>query len=518
MTRLNGFVDAGTLPGGVRLRPDVCIVGSGAGGAVTAAVLARAGLEVLVLEEGGHHTRRDFRMREDTAFPTLYQDDGARATEDLAISILQGRSVGGSTTINWTTSFRTPPEVVEHWARVHGARGIPYAELERSWATVEERLGIEAIPLELANPNNRKLHDGCKALGYQVDMLRRNVRGCVQSGFCGMGCPIDAKQSMLVSYLPDAVKDGAAVLSRCRADRIEFEGKRPVRVHATRLSADGVTPLASDLVVEPRRLILSGGGINTPAMLLRSGVSMDGRVGRRTFLHPTVGLTARHPEKIEGYYGAPQSVASHHFAHRKDGIGFVLETAPIHPMMASLATPGFGREYAEMLSHLPYATGHIALLVDGFHPDEPGGTVKLRASGAPVLSYPLPKRLLDGARDALKVLAKINLAAGAIEVISPHDPPVVIRSPAEVDALDRAPYEPNRLGLFSAHVMGGCMMSDDPNHGIVRSEDFAVHGYEDLHIIDGSVFPTSLGVNPQLSIYGLAHAVAGRLATKWAGT
>lgn len=512
---LSGFVDGASLSQDQRLTPDVCIVGSGAGGAVAAQVLANAGLEVLVVEEGGHYTRRDFDMREDTAYPHLYQEDAGRSTEDLGIAILQGRAVGGSTTVNWTTCFRTPADVVEHWRKIHGVQGFTHAELEPHWASVEERLGIAQIPLTEINRNNRLLWDGCKALGWDVSLLKRNVRGCLKSGYCGLGCPVDAKQSMLVTYLPDAVKQGATVLSRCRADRLVFERGGAKRLEATLLSADDRTPTGRKVVIEAKRFVLSAGAINGPSLLLRSGFDADGKVGTRTYLHPTIAQLGIYDEPVEAYYGAPQSVASHHFAHRGDEVGFVLETSPAHPMLAALAAPGIGADHAQALKSLPYTAAHIALLIDGFHPEEPGGRVKLRASGAPVLDYTLPSRVFRAMADASQAMARLQLASGARESYSPHDPPCVVRSEADLPQLARMPFDTNRLTVFSAHAMGGLRLGDDPSRGLVSSDMMKVHGLDNVHVVDGSLFPTSLGVNPQLSIYGLARLASTRLAAAW---
>jgi choline dehydrogenase-like flavoprotein len=516
MSATGVFLEADAVHLPTPFRAQVCIVGSGAGGAVTAAVLAAAGIDVIVLEEGGHHTRTDFRMREDTAYPMLYQEDAGRSTADQSISILQGRSVGGSTTINWTTCFRTPEDVVDHWARVHDVRGFKYADLVPHWEIVEKRLSIAEIPLAEVNRNNRTLYDGCKKLGYDAAVIRRNVKNCFKSGYCGMGCPIDAKQSMLVTYLPDAVASGAKVLSHCRADRIERLDGRGYRIACTVVGKDDHTPTGETLVVQCDRLILSGGAINTPALLLRSGITVDGLVGRRTYLHPTIAQLGIYPEPIQGFYGAPQSIASHHFARRGDDVGFFLEAAPIHPMLAALATPGIGELHRSSIAQLANGAAHIALHIDGFHPDEPGGQVKVRKSGAPLLDYRIPERIFAAMRESSKVLARIQLASGAKYTQTSHDPPPTIRSEADIAVIDTLPFEANRLTVFSAHVMGGSAMSDDSRQGVVNSADCQVHGMPGLHVIDGSLFPTSLGVNPQLSIYGLAHLMATRLASQWA--
>ena len=207
------------------LKPDVCIVGSGPGGAMVAQRLAQAGAKVVVLEEGGYHLKDEFDMQEAHAYPLLYQDRGNRATADLSIAVLQGRAVGGGTVVNWTTSYRTPDDVLGYW-REHEGLPLTPEVLRPHFEEVEGRLGIQKVQLEDTNPNNRSIYDGCRRLGWQVDTTKRNVRGCLRTGYCGMGCPVDAKQSAALTYLPDAVAAGAEVYANCRVQKIEWSGKR----------------------------------------------------------------------------------------------------------------------------------------------------------------------------------------------------------------------------------------------------------------------------------------------------
>ncbi len=493
------------------LSPDVCIVGSGAGGAVTAFELANRGLDVVVLEDGGYYTRRDFRMREDEAFPRLYQEQGMRATADLSMTILQGRAVGGTTVVNWTTSFRTPKHVLEHWAKAHGVEGLSYEALAPHWDAVEARLNVHDWPLEQINANNRVLWDGCGKLGWHRELLRRNVKMCMASGYCGMGCPIDAKQSMLVTYLPDAVRKGATVYANTRADRLEVSGGRVTAIHATARHPES-QQVTGSLVVKPKLAVLSGGAINSPALLLRSGLNENGRVGLRTFVHPVVAMAAIFEQPIEPFYGAPQSVASHQFAERGEGrLGFFIETPPIHPMLAALSFSGFGANHQEMLSNLPHVNALIALSIDGFLKDDLGGTVSLRSDGRVRVDYPMSAALLESFRESSKAMARIQLAAGAKAITSFHNRPVTIAREADVAKLDDAEWAPNRLSVFTAHQMGGCAMGSDPKTSVVDSR-LRHHTLKNLFVVDGSVLPTSLGVNPQQTIYGLARWASGHIA------
>ena len=508
-----GVLEGQTVTGDLEIGCDVCIIGSGPGGAVTAELLAKAGFVVVVLEEGGWFTKERFRQREDEAYPLLYQDGGQRTTKDTAITILQGRAVGGGTVVNWTTCFRTPDDVVDVWRTRHGATSVSIADLTPHWEAMEKRLNIAEIPLDVANRNNRTLYDGAKALGIVAAPVKRNVLGCAMTGSCGHGCPLDAKQSMLVTLLPDAVKAGAAVVSRCRVERIRYEGGRAVAVEGVMLDAFGREPTGARITVKPRMVVVSGGAINTPALLLRSDTpDRSGLLGHRTFLHPVVGSVALFTEPVRAFQGAPQSIASHAFARRADEVGYFLEAGPIHPMLASTAYPGFGRDHLAFMKLLPYVAAHLVITIDGFHDDVVGGRVSVAPSGRPVLEYPIVERQWRALKDGQKKLAEIGFAAGAHTIATGHDPPLKMTSKDDIKRVDDMPYEPCKVAVFSAHQMGGCAMSDDPKRGVVRSSDLRHHDVDNLFVVDGSVFPTSLGVNPQLSIYGLARLAATRIA------
>jgi len=491
---------------------DFCVVGSGAGGSIAAAVLAETGANVMIVEEGQHHTRRDFNMQEAWAYQNLYQDHGNRTTEDLSIMILQGRSVGGGTTVNWTSSFRTPERTLALWAARHDVKGVDAAALAPHFEAVEKRLSIQDGNPDDVNANNRKLLEGARKLGWEPALIRRNVKGCARLGACGLGCPLDAKQSALITYVPDALAAGAQLFTNARAKLVETDRGRAKGVVCEVLDPGPDRPLGRRFVVYARRgVVLAGGAINTPALLLRSKIVKAGdAVGRRTFLHPTVPVLAHYDEPIEGFYGSPQSVACHHFADRGERVGYFLETAPTHPMLAAVAFPGFGATHRDGMTKLAHAQATIALLIDGHHDDE-GGRVLADTDGRIRVRYPLGPALREAAVDAIKNVARLQLAAGARAVMTLHEDPITIRSEADLAQVDAAAFGPNRHTLFSAHQMGGAAMGEDPARAVVNSRG-RHHQIENLWVTDGSLFPTSLGVNPQLSIYAHARLFATEIA------
>ena len=513
-------IDASLLEQDSTLEADVVIVGSGAGGGISAEILARSGLSVIVVEEGPLKSSRDFRMREAEAYPSLYQESAARKTLDKAINILQGRAVGGSTTVNWTTSLRTPESTLAWWRR-HYALGQATPEQMAPWFDMAERRTGVVDWMVGPNQNNDVLRRGAARLGIATVAMRRNVQGCWNLGYCGMGCPTNAKQSMLVTTIPAALEHGATLVTRARAERLRLRGQQVEELDCTALDAGGVLPSGRRLRLRARHFVVAGGAINTPALLLRSKApDPSGQLGKRTFLHPTVISAAFHGQPIEGWAGAPQSVYSDHFLEQGpiDGpIGYKLETPPLHPLLLATTMSGFGEQHAAAMRDFAHLSGMLALLRDGFHEDSPGGVVRLRADGTGELDYELNDYLWDGARRALLSMAEIQFAAGARAVQPAHEKAQRYRSWAEARReIAALPQRAHVTRLASAHVMGGCAMSGDERLGVVEPNG-RYRGLANLSVHDGSLFPTSLGANPQLTIYAITARLASSLATYLTG-
>ncbi|HEX4934891.1 MAG TPA: GMC family oxidoreductase [Gemmatimonadaceae bacterium] len=511
--------DGATLAEGTTFEADVAIVGTGAGGGVTAEILSAAGLKVLLLEEGGLRSTRDFRMLESEAYPTLYQESASRKTKDKGINIMQGRTVGGSTVVNWTSSFRTPPSTLAHWREHYGLADLTPEALAPWWQQMERRLRIAPWGMP-PNRNNQLLADALTKLGIAPHVIPRNVNGCYNLGYCGMGCPTNAKQSMLVTTLPAALEQGAELLYHARAERLAFTGSRVQEVVVTLMGSDGFERRRDAVRVRARHVVLAGGAINTPALLLRSRAPDPHRlIGKRTFLHPVTISLAIMADPVDGFAGAPQSIYSDHFNEPSDaGMGFKLEAPPIHPVLMASTAIGLGAEHAAVMKRLRHVHVVLALLRDGLHSESTGGTVELRDDGTPVLDYPLSSYVMEGARRALTVMAELQFAAGAPVVIPFHERGTPARSAAAAKAQIAAlAMRPPQAKIVSAHVMGGCPMAADERRGVTDSFGRVRH-VDNLSVIDGSLFPTSVGANPQLSIYGLAARAATALARSLGGT
>jgi choline dehydrogenase-like flavoprotein len=512
-------IDASTLTRDADYACDVAIVGTGAGGGTAAEILAAAGLSVLMIEEGPLRSSSDFHMREREAYPDLYQESAARKTRDKSINILQGRCVGGGTTVNWTSAFRTPAATLARWRSHHDVHDCDEASLAPWFARMEARLGI--APWTVApNANNAALARGADKLGVSHAPISRNVRGCWNLGYCGMGCPTNAKQSMLVTTIPAALDRGATLVSRLRALRFVTTGDRVDAVECAPMQANGVDLAPWNVHVRARAFVAAAGAINTAALLMRSGLpDPHALLGRRTFLHPTVVSAALMPERVDAFAGAPQSIYSDEWlAHAApDGaIGYKLEAPPVHPILAAITLPDFGDAHAARMAELAHWHVLIALLRDGFGAESQGGVVRLRDDGSPELDYPLTPYLWDGVRRAMTSMAELQFAAGARTVIPVHARGVAYRDLADARAaIARFDFAPRTTPVVSAHVMGGAPFGRDATTSVV-DEDGRHHHLSNLHVMDASLFPTSIGANPQLTIYAIVARLADRLARKLA--
>jgi len=487
---------------------DVCIIGSGCGGGASAKILAEAGKKVILLEEGGYYTSADFDGTEATAYQKLYQRRAGQATEDLAVTVLQGRCVGGSTTVNWMTSLRTPGFTLDDWRRRFGIAGLGERDLEPYFDRIERYLNVHPEPDENHNANNRIILDGARALGYRTRVNGRNARGCVKSGACGLGCPFDAKLSVALTYIPDAVNRGATVYADCRAEKIEIHGSLK-RVTGNILEAD-TRNAGGEFSIEAPVVIVSASAINSAVLLLKSRLAnASGEVGKNLTFHLTTAAAGRYERVIDPAGGIPQSALCDQFLNSEgDSGGFWIEAVPVYPALAALAFPGFGDAHRERMKEFPHTGASIVLVKES----DSAGRVTVNDRGRASIDYHRGPKDLEYMKLGVAAAARIHFAAGAKEVMTLHTSPTVIRHPGEIDRKIRgASWERNDVALFSAHPLGTCRMGTDARRSVVDPHCQA-HDVPGLFVIDGSVTPTSLGVNPQITLLAIAEKSAEWIA------
>ena len=499
---------SGTVRSASELRADVTyhcdlvVVGTGAGGGMLIADAARAGLSVIAVEEGAYRTAKDFNQREREMLSALFQDQGGRATVDGGVAVLQGRGVGGSTIHNTNLCKRAPDPILEHWASEYGLDGWRPAEMAADFAAVEERLHVSPIEPERVNRNNDVLLRGMKALGWRGGLLHHNRRGCVGSGFCELGCAFDAKDNVTRALLPDALAAGANIWSDCRAERVLTDGKRAIGIEARALRDGRPGPR---MILFGGAVALAGSAIGSAALGLRSGLPDPHRlVGRSLHLHPGAAVAGLFDEPIEGWMGIPQSVEC------TEHIDFIpssprrvwIVPAFAHPIGFAAMAPGFGAAHMRRMRSYPFTAVLVAMLHD-----HSAGQVEVERDGRPKITYALDGddgRALAG---GMAACARLLLAAGAREVTVPIARGGGVRSEADLAAV--AAHVPRALdpALTSAHPMSTLPMAADPRRGVTDG-DGRWHGLAGLWVADGSLFPTSIGGPPQISIYTVGRRVA----------
>src|SRR5881296_505262 len=495
------------------LEADVCVVGTGAGGSVIAAKLAESGHRVIVLEAGPYRTADAFTQREAEAYDTMFQGHGVLTTRDLAFSVLAGQTAGGSSTINWMTCLKPPRWARDEWERECGLAGVASPAFDSFIDEVWSRLHVN-VDESLVNPSNDVLRRGSEALGYRLgidyDVIPRNALGCrSRCDFCFFGCVYDAKQSSLVTYLPDANRAGARFLFDTKADHLIIQSGEVRGVEATFRNGAHSIPVR----VRARTVVAAGSAIQTPALLLRSGIRSSG-VGLGLRLDPTTALFGEFAAPIRMWSGPMQTIVVHRFQGSEEGHhGPWLESAPGHPGLSALAIPwSGGRAHKDAMRRLDRAASTIVLVRDVAE-----GRVTIDARGEPLLQYHLSSRDRRNLTHGLQEAARILRAAGALRMGSLHlrecsvgdgrEPIRGAEFDAFIDRMGRLGIRENGVALFSAHPMGSARAGTDPRTSAAKPTGES-HDVRNLWIGDGSLLPTAPGVNPMISIMALAARTA----------
>jgi choline dehydrogenase-like flavoprotein len=505
-------VDALERGGDLHERADVCVIGSGGGGAVAASELAAAGLSVVVLEQGHHWTSADFTQREEEMLPRLFEEAGMRQTADGGVIVLQGRNVGGSTVHNLCYAFRTPPAILAMWREAHALPELTDESMAGPFERVEKNLKVKPILEHEVNTLNRLIRQGSEALGYSGFVTHHNRENCVQSGYCILGCSYDAKQSMLVTYVPSAEAAGARIYASARAERIELAGGRAARVlgHAV----DGAGRSGGRIEVEAKVIVLAAGAIASPDLLLRSGIAnSSGQVGRNLHLHPSILTAGIFEEEIHPYRGIPQSYYVDEFIdlERDPHRGVILMPITGFPILTSASLPGFGRSHYEHMRTFSRTAGLLALLHDASSGSvEPG-----KSLSKPVIRYSLDdddaRQLAEGLVHCVEVLH----AAGAREVLVPYnEAPLSLAPGDDLSQILRRGVTLGEIPVASTHPQSTCRMGGDPATSVVNAFGES-HDVPGLFVADMSVFPTSLGAPPQVTTAALADRSARHILDRW---
>ena len=498
------------------LEAEVCVVGSGPGGSVIAGELAGAGRKVCVLEMGGYFNEADFDQLELPAYQRLYLNGGPFPSAEGQITIQAGRTLGGGSVVNWTNSLRTHPWVREEWARDFGLEGLDGADFDRHLDAVLECIAANDECSDLNGPHER-LREACQRLGYDFRLIVRNADRSTydpaSAGYMGFGDQSGAKLSTLKTYLADAAGRDADLIPNCRAQRIIVENGRAAGVDAVWIDPDAPAADGAPLPVTVRApiVVVAGGSIESPALLLRSGIGGPA-AGNFLRLHPTSAVTGIYADDQRWWWGPPQAAMSHEFANLEEGYGFLVESAQATTGLFAAATPWrSGRDHKERMLDWSRCAPFINLTRDRGH-----GRVTIDGKGDPVVAYELSDELdIRNFRRGLAELIRLHAAAGAERIVSiGRTAPTWERGAdleAYIEAVTTHSLAPREFGVFTAHQMGSCRMGGDPETSVANPLG-ELHGTQGVWIGDASAFPTASGVNPMVTIMALAHRTAAAIA------
>jgi choline dehydrogenase-like flavoprotein len=488
---------------------DVCVVGSGAGGAVIAARCAEAGKQVLVLEAGGYRNESDFKQLELPGYLELYYGGGLAASESGSIAILAGATLGGGTIVNYMNCVRPPESILSEWAD-HGLDGLnDPGFVSDNVDVVLERIGANT-EATTQNGTHQRLIKACDELGYEHRPIWRNASlddDPANCGYCPAGCQHGCKRSAMKTWLQDCSDAGGRAVVGAHADRILTDGERATGVEATVTHEDGTTTAVQ---VDAHTVVVACGSVESPALLLRSGIGGPA-VGKHLRLHPAFVVMGVYDEPVEGWNGQVQSALSDHFFDLEDGCGFLLEATGAFPGLLGATFPWeSGEDSKRTMQSFRWQAPFITVARD-----HGSGEVVLDEHDRAMVRWALDDEV-DArlARRANVELARLHEAAGAIEIFTGHARRVGWRHGEDFDEflgrVEGASYAPNDIACFTAHQMGSCRMGSDAKTSVANG-DGQLHDVEGVWIGDASAFPTAPGVNPMVTIMSLAHRTAGKL-------
>lgn len=507
------IIDGKSLPERVDMQFDIAIIGSGTGGMVSAWTLARAGFKVIVLEEGGWLDDGQFPKTENDAYLSMYRHGALPSAEHHTVRIFQGQTVGGGSSISWTTCARTPLDVLQFWREKLSLGDLSASEMERWFKQIEAQLDI--APWTAAhNANNQVLADGAAKLGWETQGVLRHVHDCKQLGRCGLSCTVAASRGVLPTMLPEALMSGAKLITHVHVRRLLLRDGKVYALKAVVLDEFG-KPTGQKLKIVARHFIVAAGTIQTPALLLRSQFPDPyRRLGRRVFLQPACFSLAKMPHKIEAWRGVPQSLVYHSETEEdmSQRLSFSVRAFPLYPVFAAWHALGHGEQHANLMRDLPYLNCLAGTLRDGFVSKRWGGRVKLRGDGHADLSYLLRPSMWEAIFRAWSAMASIQFAAGAEAVLPLHESAQWSENFADFEtSMLQFPKLPELVRLSSWSGVGGCAMASSPKDGVVSS--LGRHWQiANVSIFDASILPTSLSVPPLLTIAALALRNATHLA------
>jgi choline dehydrogenase-like flavoprotein len=493
---------------------DVCIIGSGCGGATLAFKLTEAGVDVVILEQGGYYPPSSFDNNELSMAGKISAERNMSTTTSGVPVMVYGQNVGGASVHYWADSYRTPDDRLELWEQEYGVEGHGVSALAPMWEELDRRLHVHPAPERSFNRMNKIMREAAAKLGWHGAPVPQARRGCQGSGHCQHGCAFNAKQSQLITSIPDAVARGARVYADARATRLVHDGGTVSKLVARMVDRPSNRENGIELTVKAKAFVVAGGGYNSAALLMRNGLGKGlPALGKYLAVNPSPFVHGIYDEKIIQWRNIPTSYGIDEFrlARYKDSRyvegGYLLMANQLHPPSLAVFVPGWGEDHHRVMKQAQYVGG-----TTGWIDDVPSelGRIEVDSSGRRKVVYDQGPITNATILDMLKKQAMIHFAGGAREVIIPDRAATTLRSLGDLGKIHGVDVRPGMIQWVAPHPAGGCRMGRDPRDTVVGS-DHRVHGFRNLFVADSSVFPTGPSVDPSYTIMAFAYIAAGHI-------
>jgi choline dehydrogenase-like flavoprotein len=495
-----------------KVEADVCIIGSGCGGATLAKQLAKAGRKVVILERGGYYTSAEFDQDELNMNGKLSNNRSLKSSTDGGTLLLSGNNVGGASVHYWADTYRTPDDRLAHWTSRYGLTGHGLTELNPAWAELDHTLNVHRADEDHHNRMNQLMREGAKKLGWAGNAVPQARKGCVKSGHCMQGCLYNAKQSQLVTHIPQALSLGATLYADVQAQTLEMENGKVKRLQCQVMDRATNRPSGKTLTVQAKQFVVAAGGYYSAPFLIANGLQAQlPALGKHFGMNPTAWAFGLYNEDITLWRNIPAAFGVEEFrlarfdsANKYTEGGYLLMANQVQPGSLAGTMPLLGDEMGEWMGQAK-RIGSTIIWLDDY--EEELGTIGVGKDGSPQVDYPYGPVTQAMLRDSLKKQVTILFATGARKVLIGSGERIMLENPKDLSRIDQIPITAGGLFMAAPHPFGGCRMGTDPKTSVVGM-DHRVHGFSNLFVADPSVFPSGPSVDPSFTIMAFSYVAA----------
>jgi len=512
--KLDRIYEAKDYQDGTRYTTQVCIIGSGCGGATLAKRLTDFGIDVIVLEQGGYYPATKMDQRELNMAGKLYAEHGLSVASDNSTVLMSGNNIGGASVHYWADSYRTPEDKLQSWEDTYGMKGHTLADLSPAFDAIEKSLNVHPASDQNFNTVNQKLHAASQSLNWHGHRVPQARKDCVGSGHCMQGCLYDAKQSQMITHIPTAIRQGARVFSDAKAGKLIRSGNTIKQVDVDIIDQARNQPSGKRIKINADIVVVAAGGYNSSFYLLQQGFKKElPALGKYFSMNPSSMVHSLFEEEMIQWRNIPAAWGIEEFRQRRfDGQqyqegGYLLMPNQLQPALLAAVIPGLGKQHQQWMENLPNLGGTIAWLDDV---ESELGEIRLKSNGRREVYYPYGDLTQKILKDSVKKQIILNFEAGAKKVLIAGAQGIELSSLSELNKLEDLQITSSGLFLGAPHPGGGCRMGEDQSNSVVNF-NHQVHGWNNLFVADSSVFPSSSSLDPSLSIMAFSYIAADRI-------